>query len=229
MLSRVLQALAVIVVAGGAGFLAYRLTASHTTALSAAPASPAAQPAAEPPPAQTATPVPEAVPELALADLAGVRHRLSEWRGRPTLFNFWATWCAPCRREIPLLQRLRHEHASDGLQVVGIAVDLRDSVLEYAHQMQIDYPLLIGEQDGFDAVSAFGMQTVFPFTVFTDSRARIVTLKIGELHEDEAAFILDRVRDLDAGRVALAAAREQIAARVRQLAAERARTTGPSP
>ena len=81
---------------------------------------------------------------------------------------------------------------ADGLEIVGIAVDFRDAVQKYAREMGIDYPVLIGEQDGLDAIAAFGMDTVFPFSVFADSQGRIVTLKVGELHADEARFILDR-------------------------------------
>lgn len=150
-------------------------------------------------------------------------------RGRVLVVNFWATWCEPCRREIPLLLKLRREHAADGVEVVGIAVDSRDAVLKYAQDMHIDYPVLVGEQEGFEAVQAFGMETVLPFTVFTDRQARIVTLKVGELHADEAAFILDRVKDVDSGRLALADARRQISAQIAQLAAERARAGTPEP
>jgi thiol-disulfide isomerase/thioredoxin len=220
-LTRVIQTLAIIVIAGAAGFYAYRLTATAPSTLPIA--SPPSLPgeAAQAPPAPTQAP--EVVPEIALTDSAGVRRRLSEWKGRPTLINFWATWCEPCRREIPLLEKLRSEHSADGVEVIGIAVDLRDAVLKYAREMHIDYPVLIGEQDGLDAVGAFGMESVFPFTVFADSRARIVTLKVGELHADEADFILSRVRDVDAGRLGLPEAREQVAAALRQLASERAR------
>ena len=231
-LTRVVQALAVIVLAGGAGFLAYRLTARHTSTITVAPAATVTFPEAQTPlaaPAPVPRQVPEAVPDLALPDPAGVRRKLSEWKGRPTLFNFWATWCEPCRREIPLLLKLRHEHAADGVEVVGIAVDSRDAVLKYAQDMHIDYPVLVGEQEGFEAVQAFGMETVLPFTVFTDRQARIVTLKVGELHPDEAAFILDRIKDVDSGRLALADARRQISAQIAQLAAERARAGTAEP
>jgi len=78
-------------------------------------------------------------------------------------------------------------------------------------------------------VRAFGMETVLPFTVFTDSRARIVTLKVGELHPDEAAYILERVRDVDSGRLALPDARRQIATQIAQLSAERARAATADP
>jgi thiol-disulfide isomerase/thioredoxin len=167
--------------------------------------------------------IPTDIPNISLADPGGVKHALSEWKGRPLLINFWATWCAPCRREIPLLKTLRHERAADGVEVVGIAVDFRDAVQHYARDMGIDYPVLVGEQDGLDAIAAFGMDTVFPFTVFADRRGRIVTLKIGELHSDEARFILDRVKGIDAGRLDLTAAKKEIADGIAALGAERAK------
>jgi thiol-disulfide isomerase/thioredoxin len=138
------------------------------------------------------------------------------------MVNFWATWCAPCRREIPLLRQIRASRRSQHLEVVGIAVDFRDAVLAYARKMNIDYPLLIGEQEGLDAAGAFGIDTVFPFTVFADREHRIVAVKIGELHAEEADFILDRVRDLDSGRLELPAARQLISDRLRELAVARA-------
>lgn len=168
-------------------------------------------------------PIPTQLPNISLADPGGVKHALSEWKGRPLLINFWATWCAPCRREIPLLKTLRHERAADGVEIVGIAVDFRDAVRHYAREMSIDYPVLVGEQDGLDAIAAFGMDTVFPFTVFADRQGRIVTLKVGELHADEAHFILDRVKGIDSGRMDLAMAKKEIADGIAALATERAK------
>ncbi len=243
---RTVQALALIAIAGAGGFLAYRLTARQPTihemsggtasnaSGSSAPRTLAAAPEPESAEATVAAPstparqIPETVPEITLTDSAGARRKLSEWKGRPLLINFWATWCAPCRREIPLLKTLRRDHAADGVEVIGIAVDFRDAVLKYAREMGIDYPVLIGEQDALDAVGSFGMDTVFPFTVFTDKQSRVVTLKIGELHQDEATFILRQVKDVDAGRLALPVARQQIAAGIRELAAARAREGEPA-
>src|SRR5262249_3467591 len=118
--------------------------------------------------------------------------------------------------------KLRQERAADGVEVVGIAVDFKDAVQHYARDMGIDYPLLIGEQDGLDAIAAFGMDTVFPFTVFTDRQGRIVTLKIGELHPDEGRLILDIVKGVDQGRMDLADAKTKIADGIAALAANRA-------
>lgn len=82
--------------------------------------------------------------------------------------------------------------------------------------------MLIGEQEALDAIEAFGMEAVFPFSVFGDRRGRIVAVKVGELHDNEAAAILARIKEVDAGRLALPQAREQIAEQLRVFAIERA-------
>ncbi len=219
-------AAAVLVACAAGGFLVYHLATPPRARLYAAPAPPApAEPAPVPPPPPVGR-VPELLPELALPGLDGTSHRLSDWRGRPLVVNFWATWCEPCRREIPLLKSLRRERATDHLEVVGIAIDFRDSAEKYAQDTGIDYPVLVGEQGGLEAVAAFGMDPVLPFSAFADRAGRIVTLKVGELHRDEADLILDRMRDLDQGRLSLASAREQIAAGISGLNMRRARAEG---
>ena len=166
--------------------------------------------------------VPEVLPQFELMDRDGKPRKLADWAGRAVAVNYWATWCAPCRREIPLLNKLRKERAGQRLEIIGIAVDFRDDVLKYAAETVIDYPLLIGEEAGLEAVKAVGMQPAFPFTVFADSKQRIVALKVGELHQDEADLILDRVADIDAGRLELSAARDQISEGLKELATRRA-------
>lgn len=215
----------VLLACAAGGFLVQRFTRPRPT-LYPAPAvaaAPSAPPAAEAPPAPRS--IPERVPDLALPGPDGVVHRLSEWKGRPLLINFWATWCEPCRREIPLLKTLHHEREADGLQVVGIAVDYPAAVRKYAAARAIDYPVLVGEQGGLAAVSAFGMDTVLPFSVFADPGGRVVALKVGELHRDEAEFILDRLQEVSRGRVSLPAARQAISAGIARLNAARARAT----
>lgn len=215
----------VLLACAAGGFLVQRFTRPRPT-LYPAPAvaaAPSAPPAAEAPPAPRS--IPERVPDLALPGPDGVVHRLSEWKGRPLLINFWATWCEPCRREIPLLEALRHERPADALQVVGIAVDYPAAVRKYAAARAIDYPVLVGEQGGLAAVSAFGMDTVLPFSVFADPGGRVLALKVGELHRDEAEFILDRLQEVSRGRVSLPAARQAISAGIARLNAARARAT----
>lgn len=237
LLTRVLPAAVVIIAAGIAGFFAHGhlvrpRTLPATAALAAAPApgtsgagaANTTESGATPsddgaPPRQ---PVPDALPDIAFADRLGVTRRFSDWKGRPLLVNFWAPWCEPCREEIPLLERLSRQRAPEGLQVIGVAVDSRAAVLAYARRAAIRYPLLIGERPGLQAVRALGMEAVFPFSVFVDARGRIVTLKIGRLRPDQAALILDRIEDLDRGRIDLETARRQISDGMAKLAEARA-------
>jgi thiol-disulfide isomerase/thioredoxin len=217
--SAVALTLAAILGSGALGFLAYRLGSQpKTVAESAHPAAPPTSAAPAPP----GHPLPETLPDISLPDSSGTPHRLADWAGKPLVVNFWATWCEPCRREIPLLEDLRRENHQNSFEVVGIAIDHRDSVDKYVRDMKMDYPVLVGEKGGLEAAAAFGMEPVLPFSVFADSQGRIVTLKIGELHRDEATFILARLADIGAGRLTLPAAREQIDAALRRLAVSRA-------
>jgi len=223
----VLAVAGILLGAGTAGFVLERLIASQKPTLRYAPAPSVPAPAAA---ARDLTPerraIPDQLPDFSLPDLEGTPHRLKDWQGRALAVNFWATWCEPCRREIPLLQTIGQEKSANGLKIVGIAIDHPDNVRKFVHELGIGYPILVGEQGGLEAVAAFGMDTVLPFTVFADTKGRVVTLKVGELHRDEATFILARLTDLDAGRLSLAAAREQIGEGVRRLAAARAQGAG---
>jgi thiol-disulfide isomerase/thioredoxin len=211
----------VVAIAAAGGYFAQRaLTGRNAVTPATEPASVRADApgqVSQEPPAPT---VPETLPDVTLPDRDGTPRSLVSWKGRPLIINFWATWCGPCREEIPLLNALRKERASDKLEVIGIAVDEQQAVLKFASEIGIDYPVLIGEQEGFEAAQHFGVASlVLPFSVFADSQGRIVTLKVGELHPDQAAAILDRVRDVDANRLSLADARRQIADKLRELAA----------
>lgn len=168
---------------------------------------PAPVAAAEPP----ARVIPESLPEFSLKNRQGELQSVHSWPDKSLVLNFWATWCVPCRREIPLLKELQHQRGEQDFQVVGVAVDFREDVLKYADQMQIDYPLLIGEQDGLNAVDAFGIEAVgFPFTVFTDRQGRIITTHLGELKAADAKLILDTIQQVNRGELTPGAARAQI-------------------
>jgi thiol-disulfide isomerase/thioredoxin len=221
-------AIGLLATAGAGGFIAYRLSVPHTSTLTPVqyPGTVRSRPAAgesdESAPPSTKK-IPEMLPDVAMPDSKGVLHKLSEWKGRPLMVNFWATWCDPCRREIPLLKSLRRERSGENLEIVGIAVDFKEAVLDYTRKIGIDYPVLIGEKDGMAAIDAFGMDTVFPFTVFADRQGRVFTVKVGELHRDEAKAILDGLRDVDSGKVDLAAAQRRIATEIARLDTEHSR------
>src|SRR5579871_5270801 len=108
--------IAAAVMTGGAlaGYAGYRVWQAHR-----APGSEPASPAVDAPLARGA--VPEQVPDITLPDLAGHPRSTREFLGRPLIINFWATWCEPCRRELPLLAQLLRDHRDEQLQIVGIA------------------------------------------------------------------------------------------------------------
>ena len=165
------------------------------------------------------TPIPSLLPEFALQDLAGKSTPISTWGGKSLMINFWATWCAPCLTEIPLLKALASDWAARDLTVVGIAVDHPEQVKAFVLRFKIDYPILIGDQDALDLAAKFGMDSpAFPFTVFTDRRGEVVALFVGELHRPEADFILSEVQNLNAERVQLPEARRRIAEGIKQQA-----------
>jgi thiol-disulfide isomerase/thioredoxin len=203
----------IAVAAAAAGFGIYRISIGpHTEPASATEAEAIAETA----PAEPAAV--EMLPDFSLQDRDGAVRSIKSWPGKSMIVNFWATWCAPCRREIPLLKELQQTRAAEGFQVVGVAVDFRDDVLKYATDIGIDYPLLIGEQDGLEAVTKFGVESVgFPFTVFTDSQGRIVALHLGELTRPQSEVLLSVVAQVNRGELTPAAARAVVAKQLQEM------------
>jgi thiol-disulfide isomerase/thioredoxin len=167
--------------------------------------------------------IPEEVPDIKLADMGGTPRALRAIPGRTRLFNFWASWCEPCRREIPLLNTLQSAHKAEGLQIVGIAVDMRADVQTFLKVTPLHYTVLVGEEGGAEAAQKFGMQLLLPFSVFADQHNRIVAVKVGEMHRDEADAILAHMESLATGKESLQAARTAIAGTLRTLAIERSK------
>jgi thiol-disulfide isomerase/thioredoxin len=166
--------------------------------------------------------IPDRLPRFSLSNLEGNATPIDTWNGKSLVINFWATWCAPCRREIPLLEGLSGKWGDRGIQVVGIAVDHRDQVSTYARELKIGYPLLVGEQDALDVATSLGFDSpVFPFTVFTDGRGEVVALYVGELHEPQADLILSVVENLNQAHIELKEARRTIAEGLQRLAASK--------
>jgi thiol-disulfide isomerase/thioredoxin len=131
------------------------------------------------------------LPAASLVDLAGRPRRLSEWRDRVLICNFWATWCAPCREEIPLLVATRSKYAFAGVEIVGIAVDNPAKVREFAASFSISYPILLAEADGLDLMRQLGNSAGgLPYTVVTDRQGSIVHRKLGAFKEADLDAVL---------------------------------------
>jgi thiol-disulfide isomerase/thioredoxin len=120
-----------------------------------------------------------------LPDLKGAPQALEQWRGRVLVVNFWATWCAPCREEIPGFVRLQARHGARGLQFVGIAIDQPEKVAEFAREFQINYPLLIaGGLEAMELLRQGGNRAgVLPYTLVLDRGGRVVSREPGGLKE----------------------------------------------
>src|SRR5678810_1302634 len=88
-------------------------------------------------------------PQLELKDLNGRTVRLSDYRGKVVLINFWATWCPPCRAEMPDLVRLQRQHGKEGLQIIGITYppESREQVRRFARSLKVNYPIILGTRE----------------------------------------------------------------------------------
>jgi thiol-disulfide isomerase/thioredoxin len=207
---------AVAVIAAAAGFAIYQFGVAPRSSAPAAASEPAVLAGSDAEAGYES--LPETLPDFSLANLDGELQSIRSWPGKSLIVNFWATWCAPCRREIPLLNKIQAEHGAEGFQIVGVAVDFRDDVLAYAKEIGIDYPLLIGEQDGLEAVTRFGRGSLgFPFTVFTDNQQRLVLFHLGELHPEQAEIMLAAVRRVNSGELTPLAARAVAAKQLAEL------------
>jgi len=128
--------------------------------------------------------VAERVYAARLPDVKGAYQPLEQWRGRVVVVNFWATWCAPCREEIPMFVRLQARHGARGLQFVGIAIDQPDKVAEFAREYQVNYPLLMGGLDTLELLRQAGNRAgVLPYTLVIDRGGRVVSREPGGLKE----------------------------------------------
>jgi thiol-disulfide isomerase/thioredoxin len=113
---------------------------------------------------------------------------MAERRGRPLLLNFWATWCPPCVKEMPELDRFQTSFASRGWQVVGLAVDGPTPVREFLQRVPVRFAIGLAGFEGTDLSKRLGNpQGALPFTAIFDARGRIVQRKLGETHFDELA------------------------------------------
>jgi thiol-disulfide isomerase/thioredoxin len=183
-----------------AGYAAYRLTLGSaepelqsTAALAGAPA------------------LADELPNIVLSDIDGTPTPLATWADGAMLVNFWATWCAPCLREIPMLKEFHDEHES--IEVIGIAVDRVEPVVEYAADMVFNYPILVGQADAYEAMATFRNEAqVMPFSAFTAPGGAVLGVHYGELHAEHLENFAATIELLNDGLIDLAQARAHIAA-----------------
>lgn len=140
------------------------------------------QPVTHPPPEAAPTvDAPARLLALTLPDLDGQPQSLSQWKGKVLVANFWATWCPPCKEEMPEFSRINLKYASNGVQFVGISIDSAEKVAAFRKEIEISYPLLIGNLDTLDSSSDLGNRAkALPFTVILRADGSLQQVKLGK-------------------------------------------------
>jgi peroxiredoxin len=113
-------------------------------------------------------------PVFSMQDTSDKLHNIKEWDGKVILLNFWATWCPPCRREIPAFISMYEKYHDKGFMIVGVALDTKQNAIDFVDPMGINYPILVGEQNGIALTQEYGNDLgVLPYTVIIDRKGVI--------------------------------------------------------
>jgi thiol-disulfide isomerase/thioredoxin len=133
-------------------------------------------------PQAPAAPAVAALWQLGFPDTQGRHQALSQWRGQVIVLNFWASWCAPCREEMPDFVALRTQYQSRGVEFVGVAIDNSANVAQFLQQMAINYPILIGEGAAHSLARQLGNPSgALPYTIVLDRDGKVVLSHLGRL------------------------------------------------
>jgi len=131
---------------------------------------------------------------LSLPDTSGQQQSLSQWRGKVVVVNFWATWCAPCREEMPDFVRAQQQYGGKGLQIVGIAADNADKVQQFAEEIKLNYPALIGGYGAMDLSKELGNSLVaLPFTLILDRQGKVAYTHLGPVKADKFRDVITKL------------------------------------
>ncbi len=133
----------------------------------------------------------ETIFAASLPDMQGTSQAISQWRGKVLVVNFWATWCEPCRKEIPEFIELQEQFRDKGLLFIGIAVDQPEKVAAFSKEIGINYPVLTGGMQAMALAEAAGNNHgALPFTVIIDRSGKITGTHLGRLSRNklEAMF-----------------------------------------
>lgn len=126
-------------------------------------------------------------------DAWGQSQTLAQWDRRLLVINFWATWCGPCKEEMPILKKLQADFGGSGLQIVGIAADTQSNVANFGKNIGINYPLLVAETDAIDISRRMGNRLgLLPHTLVLKPGGQIIYAKLGPVSESELAAIITK-------------------------------------
>ncbi|MFM8340633.1 MAG: TlpA family protein disulfide reductase [Methylomonas sp.] len=133
---------------------------------------------------------------IMLIDLQENSHKLEEWKGKWVILNFWATWCQPCREEIPSFIKLQSEFKDNNLQVIGIAIDQIEDVNEFVKSYSFNYPILIGQDQAISLAVQLGNQRQgLPFTVLISPSGKVLNRHLGAINHPQLQEFINPYKD----------------------------------
>ncbi len=130
-------------------------------------------------------------PAFSLKDIDGELRDIKEWDDKVLLVNFWATWCPPCKKEIPAFMELQEQYTDQGLQIIGIAIDDEQAVRDFADTMGMNYPIMAAELAAMELAREYGNRVnALPFSAFVSREGKITHVRAGELSKQETEEII---------------------------------------
>lgn len=141
-------------------------------------------------------------PDFELVSLDGQKVKLSDFRGKAVVLNFWATWCAPCKIEMPWFVDLQKQHANDGLTILGVAMDDSDpqKIARFTSEMGVNYPVLLGTNN---VSEAYGDVEYLPTTFYIDRQGKIVGKVAGLIGKPEIENDVRKALESDGSRTSV--------------------------
>ena len=126
-----------------------------------------------------------------LENIEGETVSIGEFRGEKTLINFWATWCRPCRKEMPMLNGVFLSQDPSDFSVVGIAIDKPEKVKQFVAELGIDFPIMVGQSEAYDVMKDLGNEALtLPYTILIDEEGEVVWSKNTELKHSDMDEVL---------------------------------------
>ena len=126
-----------------------------------------------------------------LENIEGEPISIGEFRGEKTLINFWATWCRPCRKEMPMLNGVFLSQDPSKFSVVGIAIDKPEKVVQFVAELGIDFPIMVGQSEAYDVMKGLGNEALtLPYTILIDEEGEVVWSKNTELKHSDMDEVL---------------------------------------
>ncbi|MDH5631522.1 MAG: TlpA family protein disulfide reductase [Gammaproteobacteria bacterium] len=128
---------------------------------------------------------------FSLPDMTGKSRAIDEWNGKVMLLNFWATWCPPCREEIPAFVEVQEQFGGQGFQIIGVAIDKKEDISDFMDTFFINYPVLVGDDTTLKLMADYGNRIgSLPYSVIMDREGRIIARKIGAYRKSELVELI---------------------------------------